>query len=58
MKSDNVDSAVFNPNKQSISFTLKNNEGKGSVHYPSTQSPDQLTPLMEAHGVTPSTRRA
>src|SRR5580765_4193176 len=52
VKNDNVDNAVFNPNKQSISFTLKNNEGKGSVHYPSTQSTVQLTTLMEAHGVT------
>ena len=52
VKNDNVESAVFNPNKQSISFTLKNNEPKGSVHYPSTQSPVQLTTLMEAHGVT------
>ena len=32
-----VDSAVFNPNKQLISFKLKDGT-KGSVHYPSVQS--------------------
>ncbi len=41
VKADEVDSAVFNPNKQSISFKLKDGE-KGSVHYPSAQSTPQL----------------
>jgi cell division protease FtsH len=47
---DQVESAVFNPNKQSISFDLKNGE-KGSVHYPSEQSVPGLTRQLQEHQV-------
>jgi cell division protease FtsH len=45
-----VESAVFNPNKQLISFKLKDGE-KGSVHYPSEQSVPGLTRQLQEHGV-------
>jgi cell division protease FtsH len=51
VEANDVDSAVFNPNKRSISFKLKSGD-KGSVHYPSDQSAPQLTNLMQDHGVT------
>jgi cell division protease FtsH len=51
VKTNEVKSAVFNPPKQSISFELMDGT-KGSVHYPSDQSPNQLTTLMEQHGVS------
>src|SRR5690348_13895724 len=50
VKTDNIKSAVFNPNKQSISFETVDGK-KGSVHYPSQQSTTQLTTLMEQHNV-------
>ena len=40
-----VESAVFNPNKQSISFKLKD-DTKSSVHYPSEQSVPGLQRLL------------
>ena len=49
---DQVESAVFNPNKQSISFELKNGE-KGSVHYPSEQSVPGLQRLLFCKEVAP-----
>jgi len=45
-----VDKAVFNPNKQSISFELSNGT-KGSVHYPSAQSTPQLEKLLQENHV-------
>jgi cell division protease FtsH len=43
---------VFNPNKQELKYTLKANDQKGSVHYPSDQSAADLQTLMSQHGVT------
>src|SRR5262245_47135241 len=51
VKSGDVLSAVFNPNKQSISFKLKDGE-KGSVHYPSPQSTPQIERVLEDNDVT------
>jgi cell division protease FtsH len=50
VESDQVESAVFNPNKRRINFQLKD-EKKGSVHYPSDQSAPVITRLMEQHNV-------
>jgi cell division protease FtsH len=44
-------SIVFNPNKQALNYTLKTNNKKGSVHYPSDQSAADLQKLMAAHNV-------
>jgi len=50
VETDQIESAVFNPNKRKISF--ENKEGKkGSVNYPSDQSTVQIQNRMEAHGV-------
>src|SRR5215218_5511674 len=51
VKDNDVESAVFNPSKQSISFKLKDGT-KGSVHYPSSESTPQLTNIMEEHSVS------
>src|SRR3954464_271954 len=45
-----VASAVFNPNKQSISFKLTDGT-KGSVHYPSAQSTPGLERLLSQNHV-------
>src|SRR4029453_15611467 len=45
-----VDSAVFNPKKQSTSLKL-NTGPKGSVHYPSEQSVPGLQRLLTEHNV-------
>src|SRR5262245_52967867 len=45
-----VESAVFNPNKQSISFKLSDDQ-TGSVHYPSPQSTPQLESLLRENHV-------
>src|SRR5436190_17514073 len=45
-----VESAVFNPNKQLISFKLGDGT-KGSVHYPSEQSVPGLTRLLAENHV-------
>ena len=45
-----VENAVFNPNKQSISSELKNGQ-KFSVHYPSEQSVPGITRQLQEHGV-------
>jgi cell division protease FtsH len=41
---------VFNPNKQALNYTLKDNT-KGAVHYPGDQSAANLQLLMADHGV-------
>src|SRR5216117_3024264 len=45
-----VERAVFNPNKHSISVVLKD-DSKESVHYPSDQSALQFQNLLEKHDV-------
>jgi ATP-dependent Zn protease len=45
-----VREAVFNPNKQSISFKLEDGT-KGTVHYPSEQSVPGLQRQLDEHNV-------
>ena len=52
-----VKSAVFNPNKQSISFELTNGD-KGSVHYPSAQSTPRAREATRRTTTSTTTRRA
>ncbi|MGB2876258.1 MAG: ATP-dependent metallopeptidase FtsH/Yme1/Tma family protein, partial [Gaiellaceae bacterium] len=49
--SNNVDTAVFNPPKQSVSFQLKDGK-KGTVNYPSEQVVPTLQKDLQRHGVT------
>jgi cell division protease FtsH len=50
VETDQIESAVFNPNKRKLSF--KDTSGKkGSVNYPSDQSATGLTTLMKQHDV-------
>jgi cell division protease FtsH len=48
---NNVESAEFNPPKHSISFVLKQDGKKGSVHYPADQAVPQLQTKLEEHNV-------
>ena len=47
VETDQIESAVFNPNKRKLSFEEKSGK-KGSVNYPSDQSATGLTTLDEA----------
>ena len=52
-----IESAVFNPNKQKISFENTNGK-KGSVNYPSAQSAPALESAASRRTTSTSTRRA
>ena len=51
VETDQIESAVFNPNKRKLSFEEKSGK-KGSVNYPSDQSATGLTTLMRQNDVT------
>lgn len=51
IQSGDVNDAVFNPNKQSISATLVDGT-KVTVHYPTPQSATQIENMMQANNVT------
>src|SRR5215510_3542677 len=50
VKTDQIESAVFNPNKRKITFETTSSK-KGSVNYPSDQSTVPIQNLMQEHNV-------